>query len=129
MPAPEVQPEPKVVHRKSTFKLPEATIARLKAYANITEQYQYNVVSDALRQYLDRLVSVMGYQERGQMMDLTRQYLEDADAEVPEPLHAPSVLRSDVQQAEAPSDVEPAASHSPYWLSMLRRIGQIGGSR
>jgi len=134
-PAPPVEkhPEPKIAYKKSTYKLPEATIARVKAYANLTEQFQYNVVSDAVRQYLDRVVSMMGYQERSQMVELTKQYLEESDLVVPEPLaeedlpQAPSEPRNDAKQAETPCDVEPAASHSPHWLSMLRKIGQIGG--
>jgi hypothetical protein len=133
LPVVEPQDDPKIAYKKSTFKIPEATVARLKAYATVTEQYQYNVVSDALRQYLDRLVSSMGYEERGQMVDLTRQFLDEGRDEAEEEdkaqrLSSPSGSRNDVQQVETPSDVEPAASHSPHWLSMLRRIGQVGRS-
>ena len=68
---------------KRTFKLPAEAVIRLKAYATVTEQYQYVLMGEALNQYLRRVSATLGFQERGAMDSLIQQY---RDGESP-PVH------------------------------------------
>ena len=107
-------------YKKRTFKLPVGQLARLKAYATATEQYQYCLVDSALTQFLERAVAILGYQQRGAMEKLQQQFLlEQTD---PKP-HAPFCRQRTTQRkANPPTDVEPAATPSFHWWWTLRRL-------
>ena len=105
---------------KRTFKLPVSQLASLKAYAKVTEQYQYCLVNDAMSQFLERAVAMLGYQQRGAMDKLQQQFLlEQTD---PSP-HTPFCRQRPTQhKTNPPTDVEPAATPSFHWWWMLQRL-------
>ena len=117
-PALPVEHEQAVRYRKVTFKAPAETVARLKAYARVTEQYQYNVATDAVNQFLDRVVAMLGYEERGAMNKLTRQFQQEDT----ESSSAPVRRQPAISEAEQSPYAEPVAAHSPHWWWILRKL-------
>jgi len=119
-PAPTRPVETAEVYRKRTFKLPVSQLARLKAYAKVTEQYQYRLVNDAVTQFLERAAAMLGYEQRSAMDKLQQQFLlEQADPRVVTPFCRQRPIQ---QKANPPTDVEPAATPSFHWWWTLRRL-------
>jgi hypothetical protein len=119
---PVIQPpsEPAKMWKKRTFKLTTGHLARLKAYAEVTEQYQYRLVDQAVTQMLERCAAMLGYEQRSAMDKLQQQFLSEQPVSRP---HTPSCRqRPNQQKVNPPTDVEPAATPSFHWWWMLRRL-------
>jgi len=112
--------EPAETWRKRTFKFTTDQLARLKAYAEVTEQYQYRLVNDAVDSSLERAAAMLGYEQRSAMDKLHQQFMMEYAEPRP---HTPSGRQRHYQRKETPpTDVEPAATPSFHWWWMLRRL-------
>lgn len=120
--APPQAPPAVKTYKKGTFKVPAQTMAKLKAYASITEQYQYRVVDAAISQFLERVTAMMGYEERGAMARLEQHFLDDEAASVKTPFRP---RHTTFQPAGRSSDTEPAATHSAHWWWILRGLAHL----
>jgi len=95
--------------KKRTFKIPLVTLARLKAYATVTGQYQYSLVGDAITQFLRQAIATMGFEERGAVQDLSRQWLDETAGP---PVRLPSEPIANIDATSAPEVQVPPSSPS-----------------
>jgi len=62
------------LYRKGSYKLPKFLVHWLKAYAQATNRYQYNVVTQALEAYMASSMRRLRPDEREELAILERQY-------------------------------------------------------
>ncbi|MCK4276511.1 MAG: hypothetical protein KAX78_08355 [Phycisphaerae bacterium] len=78
-------------YKRGTYKLPKELIRWLKAYALTTHQYQYSVVTEAIKRYLDEVTEGLAVSEKPNLADLGNRYDQQGSA-LPQPT-APSAHR------------------------------------